>query len=120
MEKDQYVVRTINKFVCHYKNGKLHREAGPAIYSLKAKSKYDDLEDKNLYQPSTILPFSIGNLPVSIGLNMGSQKEAYYYIDGVSYTDKEFNSLLEKKDLKIELDTDLNQNNKERSRGIKL
>lgn len=117
--KDQYIVNNLGRFVCYYKNGKLHREAGPAVYLMTDKDKYCPLilEDKNLYQLGDI---KVGSLPASIILNMGNKKEVYYYLEGISYTKKEFNAILDKKNLNKELELELSKNNKKKNHGIKI
>jgi hypothetical protein len=117
MEKDEYVVNKLGIFVCYYKNGKLHREVGPAIYFSNDSHKYTNLEDQELYKRGIV---NAGSLPSSVVFNMNKNNDPYYYLEGVSYTENEFKSMLDKKNLKLELDNDLNQNTKEQSRGLKI
>ncbi len=52
-KKDEYLVYTRKDgTIFHYKNKKLHRDAGPAVVVPKDIEKYSNLGDKDLYKKS--------------------------------------------------------------------
>lgn len=101
-----------NKKMHYYKNGKYHREAGPAVVIADDIEKYSNLSDKDLYKPidfprldSAINPFRETNIiQLVVNLMMESSK---YFLEGIQYSEQEFNALI----LKKELDNQLQTNN---------
>lgn len=101
----------------YYKNGKLHREAGPAIIFPKLKD--NDLGDDNLYKEeivSTMNPY--GYFAQYVVEDRYEKTPAKYYIEGKPYTQKEFQEIKAKLELKNELYTELpvTQSNKQKAK----
>lgn len=101
-----------SKKMHYYKNGKYHREAGPAVVIADDIEKYSNLVDKDLYKPIddySRTPWSKkiidGKIIRKIVNNFMPCSK--YYLDGDEYTKEEFNALI----LKKELDNQLQTNN---------
>ncbi len=129
-----YVEETGNRF--YYKNGKLHREAGPAYVPWREKDKYTGLSDQDLYklkcttyieEPEYKLKYYIdepmhgfldgSGKPVKL---TGKQLEKYlrvrpdypcYHLEGVEYKKEEFDA--------ITLDKELDSKN-QKSKKLKI
>jgi len=100
-----------------YKNGKLHREMGPAFISedVLDKSKYLNLGDEHLYKIEILENI----YPIGFNHEIVFQKDSFvelcHYINGKAYTKKEFKEMKRKFYLKKELNEELpvkEQNNK--------
>lgn len=84
-----------------FKDMKLHRELGPAIFL--EKDKYFTLEDEQLYKPIAWDDSLFPNLAPLLFMKAASIWKNYYYLNGVMHTEEEFNSILDKKNLQKEL-----------------
>jgi len=89
----------------YYKNGLIHRESGPAIINPLDKDKYFYTNDVNLYT-TNLLPESepfylkeddLWEYPIYLSIRTS------YFINGIEYSQKEF----EARKLKKELDNEL-------------
>lgn len=118
MSKDFYVVKkgsNGNGAYFYYKNGLLHREAGPAIVTVSNMEELTSLGDEYLYQEeilSTQFPEGYiverqneiqninGNLTLVFAIAM-------FYLEGKPYTQQDFEEIKSKLDLKNELITEL-------------
>jgi len=128
---DKYTLQIKDRCQFYYKNGKLHREAGPAIVIEEDINKFTNLADKDLYieikKESSIVEnisetgkgkSKINSKALrSITLNKTSypvitfespieyiyETNSSYWLEGVLYSKKEFDSIL----LKKEMDKDL-------------
>jgi hypothetical protein len=113
--KDEYLVYTRNdRTRFYYKNKKLHREAGPAVVIYEEYNKYLNLGDENLYKRTTESvektnsdDFLVECLPNG---NFVVLKDppiyyltSYYYLNGIEYTEQEFNAIILKEKLCKEL-----------------
>lgn len=108
--------------VYYYKNGKLHRDAGPAIASFSDIYKYKNL-DSHLYKESLVPIFNPtisdfiqetspdGNIIVKEEEIPLVYIDSCYYLDDKEYSKKAFRKLKSKKVLKTELEKELLQNN---------
>jgi hypothetical protein len=99
-----------NYKIYFFKNGKLHREAGPAIVLNKDIEKYTNLSDKVLYKlidkplyPPLVDPYSAENFNASFQNIISNDSE--YYLEGKEYTEDEFKVLMLKKELDSQLHT---------------
>lgn len=102
----------------YYKNGLLHREAGPAIVSAYNISrikpnKYPHLNDSHLYKQEIVNEIAPKNY-IGIQITEEGQQglcheitDAVYYLEGEPYTKKQFEKVKEKLDLKNQLNVEL-------------
>lgn len=99
----------------YYKNGLLHREAGPAILSRFKRRFFQNLGDEGLYKeeilqgnsPSDYEPEIITELSENIDNISDTMMVAIYYLEGQAYTSDEFKDIKAKLDLKKELYSEL-------------
>jgi hypothetical protein len=134
--KDEYTVEIMNGFLYRYfKNGKLHREAGPATFSTQNK-QYINLGDEHLYivkiisnnsaadtfqglyqhLMTTEVKGSSANSTMTTVLKSFNELMTSYHLDGVRYDKNEFDILI----LKRNLSNELIDNNQETKPKIKL
>jgi hypothetical protein len=106
--QDEYIVKVIEKYLCYFKNGKLHRENGPAFYIVEEKSKYFNLGDENLYQQEDSIKLQWAQL-MRFMLHYANGDEPGYALEGIKYDKAVWESIIEKKQLKKELSSDLPQ-----------
>ncbi len=112
---DEYIVKKCSngegKFF-YYKNGKLHREAGPAVVIVPKKEEFTNLGDEHLYKEEIIAehnPKDYQTLFIeSVEKNATVTVAAYHYLEGKPYTEEEFQIIKAKNELDKELPTDLN------------
>ncbi len=92
-----------------YKNGKLHREMGPAYISehVEDKSKYLNLGDEHLYKIEILEHIYPIGFKHEMRFDGSSFVELSHYINGVAYTKKEFKQMKRKFYLKKELNEEL-------------
>ncbi len=111
---DEYIVKICNKSIFDegdyyfYKNGLLHREEGSAIILQFSTNKFKSLNDKDLYKEEIITNkfpqdykfkyLEIGDSGVSL---------ATHYLNGIHYSQEQFEKIKEKLDLKNELNNEL-------------
>jgi hypothetical protein len=98
-----------------YKNGLLHREAGPAIVTLSDRDTCLQLGDEHLYKEESIS----GNFPEDYKFEYilenkyidGRKAQVHTipvcYLDGKPYSNEEFQEIKTKLDLKTELNSEL-------------
>jgi antitoxin component YwqK of YwqJK toxin-antitoxin module len=76
-----------------YKNGKLHREAGPALVGNEEKEKYLNLGDEHLYK-DVYIENGIGAYKTYFRVVDHSFRTlllpSIYYLEGKGYSEKEF------------------------------
>lgn len=116
--KDNYIVkRTRNGTgACFfYKNGTLHREAGPAIVTLSNREHFLQLGDEELYKEEHIST----DFPDGYSYEYLQQEEIIdghlakfttipiFYLNGQPYTEEEFNKIKLTLELKNELNNEL-------------
>lgn len=116
--KDNYIVkRTRNGTGAYffYKNGTLHREAGPAIVTLSNREHFLQLGDENLYKEEHVNR----DLPNGYSYEYIQEEEIIdgrltqvssipiFYLNGQPYTEKEFNKIKLTLELKKELNNEL-------------
>jgi hypothetical protein len=95
--QDEYIVLIEkNGNRSYYKNGKLHREAGPAYVPSKLKEKYTGLKDQELYKKV----FDSHYDPKMIVFRSNSP---LYYIGGIEYKKRQFDKIVLALDLSDEL-----------------
>jgi hypothetical protein len=114
MLKNNYIVNINSDGSRTYlKNGLYHRESGPAIVSSLDKNKYLNLGDEELYekvfttfskQPHYLVNDGLWEYPVYLSLSTA------YYLNGIEYSKEEFDAIKIKKELKEELNKNLDQN----------
>lgn len=104
--KDEYIVKIDdNGNRSYYKNGKLHRETGPAYIVYKDIDKFKDLSDEYLYKEVYIkTPKKEGKI-TTIYTDNGTiisyeapieyvyENENAYYLNGKYYLEQEFNAI---------------------------
>lgn len=104
--ENKYIKTMLEKYICYFKNGELHRENGPAVYLPEDKSKYDNVADKDLYKSATI---DQGIKEIFILFDFRQGTPPYYYLEGTEYDKQTFDAIIEKqqiqKDLSVELST---------------
>jgi hypothetical protein len=136
---DEYLVYTKeNGNKLYYKNKKLHREVGPAIVILEDIEKYTNLSDENLYLP-TDKPVNAINIianKIKQGKNKITQlvqlKSRYsslpkiytledpveypfgelastYWLEGKNYSKEDFDRIILKQEMDLELSKSLSQ-----------
>lgn len=114
---DEYIVKkcSYGKGVYfYYKNGKLHRENGPAIVSSYdiGRIKGRKPKDESLYKEEIVkesVPIEHMNIHI-VDDSPGLCPEIYpatYYLEGQAYTKKQFDELKAKIDIKNELSSEL-------------
>ena len=109
--KDEYTVKIcINKEFYRtdyyfYKNGLLHREAGPAILLGLNKVEFDKLEDNHLYKEELIFKrVPPGYECKYVRATPPAIAVVKHYLNGIAYqTEKEFNIAKFNKELEQEL-----------------
>lgn len=123
---DNYVVKKANNgkgFFFYYKNGQLHREAGPAI--VFAKKEDNNFGDHDLYKEELIgefNPYGFDQYPETVIENpstlFAQPSIARYYLEGRSYSKIDFEEAKQKLVLKNELNKELetNQSNKQKNK----
>jgi hypothetical protein len=104
MKEDIYIVASLDEYVCYFKNGKLHRENGPAAYFAEDKEKYGNLADKNLYKHDT-LHTNMEMLFLVFDLKLESNP--HYYLEGKRYDKEAFDSIISNGKIKNELSMEL-------------
>lgn len=114
---DEYIVKKCsygNGVYFYYKNGKLHREAGPAIVSSYdiGRIKGRKPKDESLYKEEIVkesVPIEHINVDVVDDSNVLCPElyPATYYLEGQAYTKKQFDELKAIIDMKNELSTEL-------------
>jgi hypothetical protein len=131
-QENNYVVEIINDDLYrYYKNGKLHREAGPAKFSSTNK-QYINLGDEHLYKIKRVsdnnqindiskifdqclkispIKGSSSHTTMSLVLENFNNLLTAYYLDGVEYEKNEFDILKLQRDLSKEL-LETNKQNK--------
>lgn len=116
---DEYIVYIDEgKTSRYYKNKKLHREAGPAYVCTIDKEKYTNLSDEDLYRKvyKPVIPeeevkaFHIDYFHLSGGNSIpvaspfkSTYYGSYYYLEGIKYSKKEFDTILFKNKMECEL-----------------
>jgi hypothetical protein len=117
--KEEYIVfieKNGNRF--YYKDGKLHREDGPAYVPSQFKEEYTGLADQELYRKIVLLHFDKDELakvfkPEQMnGVSHPRLKELGYYLDGIQYPKRDFDKFA----LARKLDGDLSTNPNERKK----
>lgn len=111
----------------YYKNNKLHRESGPAIVISDDKDKYTKLDDDSLYEKTfqpvlvdvredmyEVVKFPNGKI-VTYETTMTFYIFSQYYLDGMKYSEKEFQTIKLKENMEKDLAEKL-----ENSKRIKL
>jgi hypothetical protein len=94
----------MNGFLIYLKNGKLHREAGPAIFRFQEKDKYSYEKDKNLYKNETKKIDAITKIRILANVgDINNKKGVSYYLEGKYYSKKEFDIFTFNKELTEEL-----------------
>jgi hypothetical protein len=103
-----YFTETMNGLFVYLKDGKLHRDLGPAIMWENEKDKYFFLGDENLYIPSNHEVFKnyYGHYLTLTLFDMNLAGKLYY-LNGIHHSEEEFNAILEKKKLNAELEQNL-------------
>jgi hypothetical protein len=120
--KDEYLFYwkekgTMWETVFYFKNGKLHREKGPAIASFGSIYKYKDL-DSDLYKESKtpisnpiINDYTIETLPNGETKIIEEPSTVYidpvYYLDDVEYSKRKWTYLVSRKRLYDKLNKEL-------------
>jgi hypothetical protein len=90
----------------YYKNGRLHREAGPAIIFPKLKD--NNLGDEHLYKEEIITTMNpYGYFSQYVVEDCYEHTPAKYYLEGSGYSKKDFEEIKVKLDLKNELSNEL-------------
>lgn len=110
--EDKYTLEILDKTgYKYYKNGKLHREVGPAVFSIHVKdfNKFLNLDDKDLYKEEERTSPPNSN-PIMFGPN------EYYYLEDVRYQKQEFYIIVSK----INLEKELSQENQNESKRPKI
>lgn len=110
--EDEYILEILDKKdYKYYKNGKLHREAGPAAFTIYTKgfNKFLNLDDKDLYKEK-----ETNSPPNSNPIMFGFSK--YYYLEDVRYQEQEFYIIVSK----INLEKELSQENQNESKRPKI
>ncbi len=104
--EDKYKVKLVDKFICYYKNDKLHREIGPAVFLLEKKEEYFYLADQSLYHEYMMRKeeFKWGKF---FELALDNAEQPGYYLDGIKYDKIIWDSLIEKKELNQDLINEL-------------
>jgi hypothetical protein len=109
-KKDEYLVynNPSNNADFYYKNGKLHREAGPAIVINKDIEKYSNLSDKKLYVRVNE-PVVPERMVTEIIMGFKNEIEhvkrpwkpdfSFYFLEGKPYTKEEHAALVLEKEL---------------------
>ena len=102
--KDEYIIEDNGFTLTFFKNGLRHRKAGPALIWKKNEEKLPNLEEQKLYKVIFKELDSAGrNFLSSVEAN--SIQNIAYCLEGQSYSEKEFNSLLLNDELGKELTT---------------
>jgi hypothetical protein len=121
-EKDEYIVY-INDYKTryYYKNGKLHREAGPAVVRGSHIENYQGLVDKYPYKEILLHTYEAPKGYESQDLQYEDNLSWYtamYYLEGKPYSQKEFEKIKLALDLNNELSSELasNQSNHKKSK----
>lgn len=92
-----------------FKNGKLHREAGPAVLTAKTRENLPQFGDEHLYKEEVLeerQPDNYKTLFFESVEGNGSRIvsiAAYHYIEGEAYREEEFEIIKAKNDLENEL-----------------
>jgi hypothetical protein len=105
--QDEYVVyeeRMGSRF--YYKNGKLHREVGPAYTPWKLQYKYIDLGDQELYIKKyqdfvnePLYSYEVQLSDKTISKRKVRPAEPHYYLEGIQYNKQEFDAIMLDKQL---------------------
>jgi hypothetical protein len=103
--KDKYYIVESIYTLRYFKNGKFHREEGPAFFLKTDKNfnEYLSLGDEHLYQhkkKQTKKLEEIEKLYISASRNY---HEELYYLEGVQYSKQEFYAIKTQKELDKEL-----------------
>jgi hypothetical protein len=106
--KDEYIIEDDGFSLKFKKNGKLHREEGPAILWKLNEDQYPNFKEKQLYKVKVKSVKLKDQLPILIPHIM--IKDISYYLEGRNYTKKDFDILVDKLKLKKELNSELNPN----------
>jgi hypothetical protein len=106
--KDEYIIEDDGFSLKFKKNGKLHREEGPAILWKLNEDQYPNFKEKQLYKVKVKSVKLKDQLPILIPHIM--IKDISDYLEGRNYTKKDFDILVDKLKLKKELNSELNPN----------
>lgn len=120
---DEYIVY-INDYQTryYYKNGLLHRESGPAVIKRNEIELYQNLIDK---QPYKEIMLNTYNAPKNYeGQFLPNENKltwytATHYLEGKPYSQKDFEEIKGKIDLKNELSSELTKN-ESKSKNLKI
>jgi hypothetical protein len=108
---DSYIITALGAYICYFKNGKLHRESGPAAYLFEDKHKYINLEDKDLYKQGIPQKSRVEMMFLEYDLNIANagktDNHPHYYLEGQNYEKEVFDVIIEKNKIKEELSTEL-------------
>jgi hypothetical protein len=106
---DEYIVDPdfMRGFLIYFKNGQLHREAGPAIISIIDKEEYSYSEDKDLYREGKVKLDIFTKMRVLANIaSSTNNKNVSYFIDGELFSKEKFYRIKLNK-FKKELDNEL-------------
>ncbi len=89
----------------YYKNGKLHREVGPAYFGALHEKEYTNLSDEKLYKKVFVYTVDEKQYTVPINSDPDSVRISYrplkanYHLEGKQYNEKEFAAIQLEKEL---------------------
>jgi hypothetical protein len=110
-KEDEYTIYIRQDGVQFYcKNGKFHRESGPAIVSVKDKDRYAKLLEENMYKEKLSsyvqlarLSLKLKKVPTEV---MSAKSDTRYFLNNVEYSKQEFNAITLQKELSQENKTE--------------
>jgi hypothetical protein len=111
--KDEYIIEDDGHSYTFKKNGRIHREEGPAYFSYGNinKNEYLNLEDKYLYKfkqiPSDKRELLFESEMKRLKYELWQAGKIHYFLEGEEYSKEEFEKIKARKDLKNELSTEL-------------
>lgn len=112
--KDEYIIKDDGESYTYIKNGKIHREFGPAIFSYENtnKNEYLNLEDKNLYKFIHVnrFPLLFESEVANIRYSKWQAEKIHYFLDDKEYSKEEFEKIKASRELNNELSTELTTN----------
>jgi hypothetical protein len=105
--QDEYYYVVEDDFIAYFKNGKLHRKAGPAVYHIKLKEKYFNLKDKDLYNLKVLksTPDNVIIFHMLAKYHKEPEGVTTFYLEDIEYIEKDFYTLMDREQLEKELNT---------------
>ncbi len=110
MRQDEYTVTLLNKHLCYFKNGLLHREDGPALVHFDDEANLiaymtdkDNIKDYSLYKEISNEEIDKKNIPAFVAFNLSYLGQTCYYLKGSRYSKEEFEAVKLNNQLEIEL-----------------